>query len=346
MKLTPEIMYKAAVEKDVTFEGQFISAVKTTGIFCRPICTAKKPKFNNVEFFKTTDEALNNGYRPCKVCKPLEKLDQTPQFINQLIKELEDNPSLKIKDSDLITRNFEPHTIRRWFLKNYQMTFHAYQRMLRISVAVRNLQSGQSVLSVAYNSGYESLSGFNDSFKTILGKAPSSNKETKLIHINRIETPIGVMIACATEQGVCLLQFMDSQSLDKDLKDMSKSLKATIIQGYNKHLSILKNELNDYFSGKIRVFTTKIILVGTDLQKSIWKAILDIPYGQTQALSQLAVHLNRENSHKIISNSCYENKLLILVPSHRLINELDSLADSKGGNLRINWLMEFELKKK
>jgi AraC family transcriptional regulator, regulatory protein of adaptative response / methylated-DNA-[protein]-cysteine methyltransferase len=149
MKLTPEIMYKAAVEKDVTFEGQFISAVKTTGIFCRPICTARKPKFNNVEFFKTTDEALNNGYRPCKVCKPLEKLDQTPQFINRLIKELEDNPSLKIKDSDLIARNLEPHTIRRWFLKNYQMTFHAYQRMLRISVAVKNLQAGQSVLSVA-----------------------------------------------------------------------------------------------------------------------------------------------------------------------------------------------------
>jgi AraC family transcriptional regulator, regulatory protein of adaptative response / methylated-DNA-[protein]-cysteine methyltransferase len=189
------------------------------------------------------------------------------------------------------------------------------------------------------------LSGFNDSFKTILGKAPSSSKETKLIHINRIETPIGVMIACATEQGVCLLQFIDRHSLDKDLKDISKNLKATIIQGYNKHLSILKNELNDYFSGKVRVFTTKIILVGTDLQKSIWKAIIEIPYGQTQALSQLAVHLNRENSHKIISNSCYENKLLILVPSHRLFSEVDSLADFKGGNLRKNWLMEFELKK-
>jgi AraC family transcriptional regulator of adaptative response/methylated-DNA-[protein]-cysteine methyltransferase len=83
--LTNEIMYNAILKKDITFEGTFITAVKTTGIFCRPTCTARKPKAENVEFFKTTSEAIRKGYRPCKVCNPLEKIGETPDFIKSIL---------------------------------------------------------------------------------------------------------------------------------------------------------------------------------------------------------------------------------------------------------------------
>ena len=112
-----DIFYQASVEKDSKFEGIFITAVITTGIFCRPTCTARKPKRENVEFFKTTKEAILKGYRPCKVCKPLENLGQTPTYIQEIIQELNNDPSLKFKDWDLTQRGIEPSAIRRWFLK-------------------------------------------------------------------------------------------------------------------------------------------------------------------------------------------------------------------------------------
>jgi AraC family transcriptional regulator of adaptative response/methylated-DNA-[protein]-cysteine methyltransferase len=106
--LTDTITYKALVDKDVSFEGTFIAAVKTTGIFCRPTCTAKKPNKENVEFFKTTKEAILHGYRPCKICSPLEKLGETPKYIKDILKEINNNPSTKLKDWDLRTKGIEP----------------------------------------------------------------------------------------------------------------------------------------------------------------------------------------------------------------------------------------------
>lgn len=115
--LTKTRMYKALVEKDRTFEGSFIAAIKTTGIFCRPSCTAKKPKSENVEYFQNTKEAILNGYRPCKICNPLECLDKTPFKIKELLEVFHKDPGIKFKDWDLKQKGFDPNTIRRWFLK-------------------------------------------------------------------------------------------------------------------------------------------------------------------------------------------------------------------------------------
>ena len=99
--LSENLMYKAHINKDSSYEGLFVVAVKTTGIFCRPTCTARKPKKENVEFFKTSTEAITHGYRPCKVCFPLEKLGETPDYIKKILNELNDNPAKKFKNYDL-----------------------------------------------------------------------------------------------------------------------------------------------------------------------------------------------------------------------------------------------------
>jgi len=148
--LTYEIIYKALVDKDVSYEGTFIAAVKTTGIFCRPTCTARKPKKENVEFYSTTKEAILKGYRPCKVCNPLEKLGETPNYIKNILKELNDNPSLKFKDWDLTQQGVEPSKIRRWFLKNHGITFQAYQRMYRINSAFKKIQNLETPLGTMF----------------------------------------------------------------------------------------------------------------------------------------------------------------------------------------------------
>jgi len=342
--LTTEIMYKALVEKDVTFEGTFFAAVKTTGIFCRPTCTARKPKAENVEFFNTTKEAILKGYRPCKVCSPLEKIGETPGYIKDLLNELHADPSIKFKDWNLNERGIEPSKLRRWFLKNHGITFHAYQRMFRINSAFKKIQNGESVTSVAFDTGYESLSGFTDSFKSIVGVSPSKSKENHLINISRIETPLGTMYACAVEQGVCMLEFTDRKMLETELKTIAKSLNATIIQGTNKHFDLLRQQLEEYFDGRRKVFTVPLCPVGTDFQQSVWLSLQTIPYGTTCSYKQQAASMNKQTAIRAVANANGMNKISILIPCHRVIGENGNLTGYGGGIWRKKWLLDMEKK--
>ena len=270
MNLPNDIMYNASFNKDASFEGVFWMGVKTTGIFCRPTCTARKPKPENVEFFSNTKDAILKGYRPCKVCKPLEKLNETPKYIQEIIDELVENPSLKFKDYDLVKRGIEPATMRRWFLKNHGITFQAYQRMFRINSAFKKIQQGETVTETALESGYESLSGFTESFKNVFGVSPKNSKNQKVIDLKRIETPLGTMYAAATDEGICMLEFTDRKMLETELKQLSKSLNANIIQGENPHFNSLEEQLTEYFEGKRKEFTVPLHFVGSDFQKSVW----------------------------------------------------------------------------
>lgn len=342
MELTNEIMYQASFEKNPDFEGVFWMGVKTTGIFCRPTCTARKPKPENVEFFQNTKDAILKGYRPCKVCKPLENPDEAPGYIQEILKELSENPEQKIKDSDLVQKGLEPVTIRRWFLKTYGMTFHTFQRMFKINSAFKKLQQGENVADAAYDVGYESLSGFNESFKNIVGVSPKNSKNQKIIDLKRIETPLGTMIACADENGISMLEFSERKSLQKELEEISKHFKANIIQGENPHFKTLEKELEDYFNGKIREFTVPLSPVGTDFQKKVWEVLRKIPYGTTRSYQEQANILGSPKSVRAVANANGLNKISIIIPCHRVIGTNGTLTGYGGGIWRKQKLLELE----
>lgn len=340
--LTNEIMYQAIVDKDPAFEGLFLTAVKTTGIFCRPTCTARKPKAENVEFFGTAKEAMQKGYRPCKVCRPLDKPGEIPAPIQKIIDEINADPSLKLKDSDLIARGIEPATIRRWFMKNHGITFQAYQRMMRMNVAFQKIQEGESVTSAAYDAGYESLSGFTDSFKTVFGTNPSESKHKQVIYSTRFETPLGPMMACAVEEGICLLEFTDRKMLETELKTITQRLKAPIIQGHSRHFDQLKKELDEYFAGKRKQFTVPLSTPGSPFQHAVWNLLQTIPYGTTRSYKQQAIKLNRPEAVRAIAGANGMNRIAILIPCHRVIGEDGSLTGYGGGLFRKQWLLQME----
>lgn len=342
MELTEKIMYEASFRKDSTFEGIFWMGVKTTGIFCRPTCTARKPKFENVEFFSHTKEALLKGYRPCKVCKPLEMLNVTPLYVKELLQEISDDPSLKLKDFDLVKRGLEPATVRRWFLKHHGVTFHAFQRMSKLNTAFKKLQQGELVTEVAFDSGYESLSGFNESFKNIFGVSPSHNKNEKIIDLKRIETMLGTMVACADEQGICLLEFSDRKALPTELKNISKHFKANIVQGENPHFIKLEQELSEYFEGKRTEFTVPLSPVGTAFQKQVWEILQQIPYGVTRSYQEQADILGNPKAARAVANANGLNKISILIPCHRVIGSNGQLTGYGGGIWRKQKLLELE----
>ena len=342
MELSPEIMYQASVNKNPDFEGVFWMGVKTTGIFCRATCTARKPKSENVEFFTSTKDAILKGYRPCKVCKPLENPDETPEGIQQLFTELAADPSLKFKDSDLVNRGLEPATVRRWFVKHHGITFHAFQRMFKLNSAFKKLNSGENVTETALESGYESLSGFNESFKNIFGVSPKNSKSEKVVDLKRIETPLGTMIACADENGICMLEFSDRKALPTELKEISKHFNANIIQGENAHFKTLEKELSDYFEGKIKNFTVPLSPVGTDFQKNVWEVLRKIPYGTTRSYQEQANILGNPKAVRAVANANGLNKISIIIPCHRIIGSDGKLTGYGGGIWRKQKLLELE----
>ena len=165
---------RRSFERDERFEGVFVTAVVTTGIFCRPTCSARKPKPKNVEFYATPRDALVAGYRPCRRCRPLRPAGTTPDWLAPLLEAVEDDPTRRWRDADLRELGLEPARVRRWFQSHHGMTFHAYSRARRLGEAIGHIQEGRQVSRTAYEAGYESLSGFNEALKQLAGRAPAS----------------------------------------------------------------------------------------------------------------------------------------------------------------------------
>lgn len=342
MELSTDRMYQAILEKDTAFEGLFFTAVKTTGIFCRPSCTARKPKKEHVEFFSSSKEAITRGYRPCKVCRPLELLHETPEAIKAILKELSDDPSCKFRDEDLEQSGITPSAIRRWFLKQHGITFQAYQRMFRINSAFKKINEGEGVAPAAFGAGYESLSGFSDSFKSIFGVSPGRSGKHRVIDLKRIETPLGTMIACGVKEGICLLEFSDRKMLETELKAISKALSATIVQGDNPHFTLLEQQLREYFEGRRQSFTVPLLSPGSTFQNLVWQGLQHIPYGATRSYKEQALYLERPEAIRAVANANGMNRISILVPCHRVIGADGSLTGYGGGIWRKQWLLEHE----
>jgi AraC family transcriptional regulator of adaptative response/methylated-DNA-[protein]-cysteine methyltransferase len=343
MEAERDIFYRAFMEKDSSFEGVFVAGVKTTGIFCRPTCPAK-PKLENIEFFPSAKEAMLNGYRPCKVCKPLEKLGNPPPDIQRLLKYMEENPSIKVKDADLKGLGLEPNAVRRWFLKTYKLTFHAYQRMYRANNAFQDLQINSNVTGAAFDSGYGSLSGFNNMFKNIIGVSAQKSKGKRIVNFTYIETDLGMMIAAASDKGICMFEFADYKLLELELRQLANSFKAPLVQGGNPHFDTLKKLLEQYFAGQRRDFDIPLDLVGTAFQKQVWLSLLKIPYGCTTTYSKQAELLGKPSAVRVVANANGKNKISIILPCHRVIGADGTLTGYGGGIWRKKKLLELEKK--
>lgn len=339
------LMYKALIERDSTFEGIFFVGVKTTGIFCRPTCRAKKPLEENVEFFHSVKEALMHGYRPCKLCHPLEYKGKIPDWLKPLIEEINDNPSLKIKDSELSERGINPYRVRRWFKENLKMTFQTYLRTLRINGAFGRIKLGdEKVVEVAFNSEYESLSGFNSTFKKTTGFTPTESKGKDLIRITRILTPLGPMLAGAFMNKICLLEFIDRRMLETQLKRIKNIFNTESVPGNIPIFKELNFQLEEYFDGQRKNFTLPLSIKGTPFQMKVWKELLKIPYGTTVSYKTQAINIGNPKAVRAVGKANGDNRISIIIPCHRVIGSNGELVNYGGGIWRKHYLINLEKK--
>ncbi|WP_421763343.1 bifunctional transcriptional activator/DNA repair enzyme AdaA [Ekhidna sp.] len=333
-------MYQALLDKNSQYEGVFIVGVKTTGIFCRPTCTARKPKPENVEFFLNTKDALANGYRACRICRPMKEYQSAPDWLIPLLKKIESEPHKKWKDYELDQMGFSPSRVRRYFKKTHGITFQAYLRMSRINGAFSKIKEGQTVTQSAFEQGYDSLSGFSETFKNMTGFSPGS--QGQIITINRIPTPLGPMMIGVTDEGLCLLEFTDRKMLETQLSTLKKRTKSEMVTGKHPMIDKVSTQLNEYFDGKRKKFDIPLIAPGTDFQQKVWDALNQIPFGVTRSYKQQADVVGDVKAVRAVARANGENRISIIIPCHRIIGSDGSIVGYGGGIHRKQWLLKHE----
>lgn len=340
MPPTPE-MERAYLERDASYNGLFFLGVRTTGIFCRPTCPARKPLPKNVEYFATARAALLAGYRPCKRCRPLE-LDDQPPWAADLLADVERDPSARIADADLRTRGIDPATVRRYFLRHYGMTFQAFTRARRLGGALNGIRENVPLDTAVFDSGYDSHSGFRAAFARTFGDSPGGFRNGACVFLSWLRSPLGPLVAGATPEGVCLLEFTDRRMLDGQFAAVRKLFEAPVVPGSNEHLERLQVELASYFAGSARNFTVPLVYPGTAFQRRVWEQLRAIPYGETRSYEQLAVAVGQPKAVRAVGRANGLNRIAILIPCHRVVNKNGELGGYGGGLRRKQYLLDLE----
>ncbi len=339
---SPSTMYRALLSRDTSYDGVFWVGVRTTGIFCRPTCTAKKPQRKNVEFFATAQQALHAGYRPCKRCRPMDGVDRAPAWVKRILDKVERAPTGRITDADLRSWSIDPARARRYFKEHYGMTFQAYHRARRMGAALAAVRQGQGIDAVGLRHGFESSSGFRDAFERVFGCAPGNSRETKCLLARWLDTPLGGMVAVADDQGLFLLEFVDRRGLETQIRALRRRLACTILPGDNGHLAGIAEELSQYFEGNLTRFTIPLVLPGTPFQLDVWKRLTAIPFGATRSYSDLAEQIGCSGGQRAVGRANGENRIAILIPCHRVVRSDGTLCGYGGGLWRKKWLLDHE----
>ncbi len=335
-------MYRALVSRDTTFEGIFYVGVKTTGIFCRPTCPAKKPKPENVEYFASASEALYGGYRPCSRCSPLEKEKQPPALVRRLRHTVDELPFERIKGADLRALGIDPSTARRQFQRYYGMTFHAYHRARRMGLALQGVRHGNPVIEAQLDAGFDSASGFWEAFRRVFGSPPSQAREVRCLQARHIETPLGAMLGLADQEGLHLLEFVDRRGLEKEILSLRSQLKCAVVPGSNPHLERIERELKSFFEGTALDFTVAVVMHGSAFEHSVWQQLCAIPPGETRSYAEIARQIGCLGAARAIGRANGRNCLALVVPCHRVIRADGSLCGYGGGVWRKQWLLQHE----
>ncbi len=334
-------MHDAFETKNPAYEGVFLVGVTTTGIYCRPTCPAR-PKPEHLVFFSNADSAERAGYRACRRCRPRETLLPRPRWLTDLLAALNASPERRLTDQALRAQGLEPATVRRFFRRYFGLTFQQYGRAVRLGQALEALRSGSRLERVTSDFGYESPSGLRSALNHWLGQAPLRGRPADWVRVAWINTPLGPMVAGATDQGVCLVEFLDPRRLTRQFQQLAHRLQMPAAPGSHHHLDQLQAELAEYFAGQRTRFSVALVLRGSNFQVRVWQALTRIPFGQRRSYAQIAAAIAAPHAQRAVGTANGANRIAILVPCHRVVRTDGSLSGYGGGPWRKRRLLELE----
>ena len=337
--------WDAVAARDRSMDGVFYYAVLSTGIYCRPSCPSKRPKRENVVFFRARAAAEHAGFRACKRCKPeaAGASDPNAQLVEKVCRYIDTHPAEPVT-LEALSRALaiSPFHLQRTFKARTGITPRAYADSRRLNSLKAGLREGHSVTRSLYDAGYGSSSRLYERATSQLGMTPSRYRKQgagETIHYAIAATPIGRMLLAATERGVCSIQFGDSDAkLERELG--LEYPKAEIIRSDRKlggHVRALRAIMQGQSAASL-----PLDIEATAFQRRVWEELKAIPRGATKSYSKIAADIGHPKAARAVARACAANPVAVAIPCHRVVREDGAMGGYRWGVDRKQRLLELE----
>lgn len=337
--------WQSVLDRDRAQDGAFVFAVSSTGIYCRPSCSAKHPSRTNVTFFRTPDAAEKAGYRACLRCKPkVTGGDTNLKLVKAVCRYIEQNLDESITLPQLGSAfNRSPFHLQRVFKAVLGVTPRAYTESCRMKQLKRNLQAGHSVTRAMYDAGYSSSSRLYERTASHLGMSPDKYRRGSIattIRYSCTDSPLGRMLVAATAKGICAIQFADSdEELEHGLKH---EFPFAIRRRDDDAIQQWTQELLRHLSGQKLNPALPLDIQATAFQRRVWTYLQSIPFGETRSYSDVAKDIGQPTAARAVARACATNRIAVVIPCHRVVRESGDLAGYRWGIQRKKALLELE----
>jgi len=337
-RLDVDTAWAAFERRDRSWDGRVIGAVKTTGIYCKPSCPARRPKREHVEFFATAEEARAAGYRSCMRCKP-DEVGRDREAVARAVKLIEAAEDLLTLDELAGAVGYAPHHFQRIFKRDLGVSPAEYARGLRNQRTQTALMANGRVTDAVYDAGYSGPSSFYSDAKERLGMTPSAWRDGgrgETIRWTYFDSPLGQMMIAATTRGICRLTFDDSP--DALLRFFPN---ATIVEDSGGLKELVEGAL-EAIERPLAAHELPIDVAGTAFQEAVWRELRKIPVGETRSYAQIAAAIGQPKAVRAVGTANGDNHVAVLIPCHRVIRSDGSLGGYAGGLDRKRMLLAAE----
>jgi AraC family transcriptional regulator of adaptative response/methylated-DNA-[protein]-cysteine methyltransferase len=337
-RLDPDTAWAAFMRRDRGWDGRVIGAVKTTGVYCKPSCPARRPKREHVTFFASSEEARAAGYRACLRCKP-DEVGRDREAVARAVKLIEQaaEPPTLADVADAV--GYAPHHFQRIFKRDLGVSPAEYARALRNKRAEAALKENGRVTDAIYDAGYAGPSGFYSDAKERLGMTPSAWRDGgrgETIRWTTFDSPIGEMLIAATSKGICRLTFMDSEESLKRLFP-----RATVVKDDGGLKELVEGALTA-IERPAAAPHLPIDVAGTAFQEAVWRELRKIPLGETRSYAEIAAAIGQPTAVRAVGTANGDNHVAVLIPCHRVIRSDGTLGGYAGGLDRKLKLLDVE----
>lgn len=339
------LRWDAVQTRDAQRDGEFVFAVRTTRIFCRPSCPARRPRRRNVTFYETPLAAELAGYRACRRCRPLDDEDRHMAAVRQACREIEASENQpRMQDLAAVTGLSASH-LQRQFKRLLGVTPRQFGEGLRIARLQRNLESGQPVSDAIYEAGFGAGSRVYESAHRTLGMTPGQYRDGgrgQVIRWAAADSPLGPLLVAATARGVCAIEFGD-ESTELQRRLAKRFPNARIEAGDSRIRDWLQAVL-DHLNMPRHALDLPLDIQGTAFQQRVWRALQAIPPGQTASYGEVAARIGQPAAHRAVAGACAANPVALAIPCHRVVRSDGQSGGYRWGTDRKRRLLERERK--
>ncbi len=340
--------WQAFINRDAQADGQFVGAVKTTGIYCRPSCPARKPKPENVEFFYLPAEAEKAGYRPCKRCQPRTITILDPRLA--LVQAICDHICDHIQTPDQLTNtalasyfNFSADYLQSLFKSVLHITPHQYMEVLRVQHLKQTLRQSSSVTHAIYEAGFSAPSRVYERSAKHIGMTPVQYREGGQgieIRYGTFACHLGVLLIATTENGICSVCIYDDEP--QAHQGMRDEFPEAQITHQPEALQSSFDQIMAMLAGSLITLDLPLDIQATAFQWRVWNELRRIPRGETRTYTQVAEALGNPKAVRAVASACADNRVALVIPCHRVVGTDGAMRGYKWGIDRKRAILEQE----